>query len=121
MMAANMGGSRMSSCLKLYWPPSLSVYAPDDTGLCDDVGSDEAPVLLAFPHKATHIARNSQGDLLNRARLIHENRCCPICDRAAVVPVNAEPMLRSRDQMPIPGAGSLVGFACDCCGHQWSA
>jgi len=107
------------SCLKLHWPPSLSLYAPGDAGWQSD--SDDAPVILSFPHRATRAGGNSQRDLLTRARLIHENRCCPICSRAAVVPVNAEPILMSRNQMPVPGSGAIVGFACDCCGHQWNA
>jgi hypothetical protein len=111
----------MSSCLKLHWPRSLSLYAPADARAHDDSDSSDAPVILSFPRLAGRVGRSSQRDLLQRARLIHENRLCPICHRAAVVPVDAEPMLMSRDHMPIPGAGALVGFACDCCGHEWNA
>jgi hypothetical protein len=121
MMAASMGGSRMSSCLKLHWPRSLSLYAPADAGSQKGPDSDDGPVILSFPRSVSRVGRNLQRDLLERARTIHENRCCPICNRAAVVPVDAEPMLMSRDHMPIPGAGVLLGFACDCCGHEWNA
>ena len=107
------------SCLKLYWPPLLSLYAPAGAGAHNDVDSGDAPVILSFPR--SRAGASSQRELLDRARIIHENRCCPICNRAAVVPVNAEPMLMSRDHMPIPGASALVGFACDSCGHQWNA
>ncbi len=34
---------------------------------------------------------------------------CPICSRAAVVPVDAEPALLSRNNMPVPGTSRLVG------------
>ncbi len=109
----------MSSCLKLHWPRTLSLYAPAD--VCDATDSGDAPVILSFPRRAARAGRSSQRDLLERARIIHENCCCPVCNRAAVVPVDAEPLLMSRDRMPIPGASRLVGFACDCCGHHWSA
>lgn len=111
----------MSSCLKLHWPCTLSLYAPADAGAHDAADSDGGPVILSFPRRAALPGRSSQRDLLERARLIHENRCCPVCNRAAVVPVDSEPMLMSRDHMPIPGGGALLGFACDCCGHQWNA
>jgi hypothetical protein len=121
MMAANMGGSRMSSCLKLHWPRTFSLFAPADAGGCDTTDPGDEPVILSFPRRAPQSGRSSQRDLLERARIIHQNRCCPICNRAAVVPVDAQPMLMSRDRMPIPGASRLVGFACDCCGHHWNA
>ena len=109
------------SCLKLHWPLALSLYAQADAGWQSESDSDDAPVILSFPRLASRVGGHSQRDLLNRARIIHENRCCPICSRAAVVPVNAEPILMSGNQMPVPGTGALVGFACDCCGHQWDA
>jgi hypothetical protein len=121
------------SCLKLHWPQSLSVYAPVDSEPSDaewsnhsDAG-DEAdgsePVILSFPRRTRSIMGQigPQRDLLTRARIIHENRCCEECGRAAVVPVDAEPVLAYRDSMPVPGSGTLIGFACECCGHEWRA
>ncbi len=129
------------SCLKLHWPQSLSVYppvaaewqddtsAPGDSALGDsalgDSDGDDAPVILSFPRIVGSIGGRSgalpQRDLLTRARIIHENRCCEVCGRAAVVPVDAEPALAYRDSMPVPGSGTLIGFACDSCGHEWRA
>jgi hypothetical protein len=120
MMAANMGGSRMS-CLKLHWPQSLSLYAPADVNWSRNSDSDDAPVILPFPRRPGQSGSGAQQALLTRARIIHENRCCPICSRAAVVPVNSEQALLSRDHMPIPGSGMLLGFECESCGHEWSA
>lgn len=105
------------SCLKLYWPQTLSLYRPADSELSEPAGDNE-PVILAFPRRGK--ARSGrQTELLDRARLIHANRCCPECGRAAVVPVDAEPLLMSRNRMPVPGASRLVGFECDSCGHGW--
>ena len=107
------------SCLKLHWPLPLSVYSPVDAEWQSD--SDDDPVILSFPRIAGRIGPHSypQRDLLTRVRIIHENRCCAECGRASVVPVDAEPALAFRDSMPVPGSGTLVGFACDCCGHEW--
>ncbi|HLJ11245.1 MAG TPA: hypothetical protein VKU82_08650 [Planctomycetaceae bacterium] len=107
------------SCLKLHWPQTLSLYAPVDADWQSD--SDEAPVILPFARSAAKIGRTRERDLLARARLIHENRNCPECGRASAVPVDAQPALMFRNHMPVPGSGTLVGFACDCCGHEWDA
>jgi hypothetical protein len=109
------------SCLKLHWPQSLSVYPPVDADWQNDSDGEDAPVILSFPRIAGRVGTHPQRDLLTRARIIHENRCCEVCGRAAVVPVDAEPALAYRDSMPVPGSGTLIGFACDCCGHEWRA
>lgn len=117
------------SCLKLYWPRTLSLFNPCDDDRADDCAGDSspasdgaAPVILSFPRIAGRIGAGAgRAELLNRARLIYANRYCPECGRASVVPVDAEPALMSRNHMPIPGTGRLVGFECDCCGHAWKA
>lgn len=107
------------SCLKLHWPQTLSLYRPAETNWEGD--AEDGPVILAFPRIAGRIHPSAQRELLNRARTLHENRCCPECGRAAVVPVDTEPALAYRDQTPVPGSGALLGFACDSCGHEWQA
>jgi hypothetical protein len=107
------------SCLKLYWPQALSLYSPALDEWSDESSGPEEPVVLSFPRKGKP-GGGSQRELLSRARLIHANRECPDCRRAAVVPVDAEPALMSRNNMPVPGSSRLVGFACDCCGHAWN-
>jgi len=107
------------SCLKLHWPQVLSLYAPPDFDGDEGAPADDSPVILSFHRRGARLTRNPQRALLIRARLIHENRCCPECGRAAVVPVDSEPALAFRDSMPVPGSGTLVGFACDSCGHEW--
>jgi hypothetical protein len=106
------------SCLKLYWPQTLSLYRPADADWSSPPEETDAPVILAFPRPGQRRG-GRQSRMLDRARLIRENRCCPECGRAAVVPVNAEPLLMSRNQMPVPGSGRLIGFECDGCGHAW--
>lgn len=125
------------SCLKLYWPQTYSLFRSDaieesETTECepslrlastdDSDWSDDScdPVLLQFPRIAGRIGVGREVDMLTRARMIHANRCCPECSRAAVVPIDAEPILMSRNRMPVPGTGRLAGFECDSCGHAWS-
>lgn len=107
------------SCLKLHWPQSLSLYPPVDADWQAESDSDDDPVILSFRRKSGRFGRGRQRDMLTRARIIHENRCCPECSRAAVVPVDAEPQLMFRNHMPVPGSGTLVGFECESCGHAW--
>ena len=108
------------SCLKLHWPQTLSLYPPSVADWSNEPAEEGAPVILSFPGR-NRLAGNRQIDLLNRARLIFANRHCPECSRAAVVPIDSEAALMSRNRMPIPGTGRLIGFECDCCGHSWSA
>jgi hypothetical protein len=113
------------SCLKLHWPLFLSLYPPSVAAGQPHADDDDGPVILKFPNRtdavAGRIGPSSQSDLLERARILHENRCCPDCGRAAVVPVDAEPAVAFRDSLSIPGTGRLIGFQCDCCGYQWEA
>lgn len=57
---------------------------------------------------------------LQRAQALHANRCCPDCGAAAVIPLSSEHAVAAGDQMPIPGAGELLGFQCGICEHRWS-
>ena len=93
------------SCLKLYTAPHE----------CE-------PVILEFPAatETVPITVEESTAVLDRARLIHRNRLCQCCGRPAVVPMQSEDMLMSRNGLPIPGSGTLIGFQCDCCSHAWS-
>lgn len=110
------------SCLKLYWPrttSTLSVYWPADAGE-DCAAVDEAdPVILRISEPTELAPANRVGDLLSRTRIIRQNRCCPECGRASVEPVESQDALMSRNHMPVPGAGELLGFRCNSCEHEW--
>ncbi|MBS0266048.1 MAG: hypothetical protein JSS02_29220 [Planctomycetes bacterium] len=122
------------SCLKLHLPPvALSIYPPSrsewGTTVEEPLERDDAgdgPVILKFPGRDRAIAgRIGPTDAclaeqpLARARLLHQNRCCPVCNRAAVVPVDDQPAVAYRNSLAVPGMGRLVGFECDSCGHSW--
>ena len=59
--------------------------------------------------------------LLNRARTLHRNRCCPNCRRGGTIPLDLGDGDRSHSPMPVPGTSTLVGFYCDACGTEWPA
>ena len=105
------------SCLKLYWPQTFSVYCPVDHEEKSSGSADE-PVILPFRNRRSN---NNRGiaQLLERTRLIRENQLCPECNRVAVVPIEAEAALMNRNHMPVPGCGEILGFLCNCCGHEW--
>jgi hypothetical protein len=120
------------SCLKLYWPVALALYPPSisvwqppagDRGDGQAEDADDGPVILKFPGVqegiAGRIGPRPRLDPLERARILHANRCCPECGRAAVVPVDAEPAVAYRNAMAVPGDSQLIGFHCDGCGHEW--
>ncbi len=114
------------SAVRIYWPAELSICRPDDA----EVGVETAdqPVVLSFPtrraspHSSTFpgkLSLNSAQTPIDRARLLHENRCCGTCGRASVVPQEDLVLAATGNRMPVPGAGSIVGVDCARCGHHW--
>jgi hypothetical protein len=58
-------------------------------------------------------------DPLMRARVLHENRCCPRCRRGGVIPLDLGDGDKRNPAMPVPGSATLIGFCCDSCGAEW--
>jgi hypothetical protein len=58
-------------------------------------------------------------DPLARARVLYDNRCCPQCRRARVIPLDLCDGDDRNAAMPVPGSSTLVGFFCDACGAEW--
>lgn len=108
------------SRLKLFWPE-------------DADSSANEPAILSFSRyvaprtiridAAVHIDRGeaARHTVLTRTRAIHDNQCCPVCDRSAVEPLVAKDAWIGRNHRPIPGTATLLGFRCVHCEHQWSA
>lgn len=109
------------SCLRLYSPRHFSLYAPWEPEVVrEEESTEDAPRLLRFP--TLRSAASQEGNpraLLQRTRVIHDNRCCPACGRATALPVDQQPH-NTHDHMPVPGAGTLVGFQCLRCDHEWA-
>lgn len=93
------------SCLAIYHPRVTEVV--------------EEPAILKFPgtsRRGTH-----ESAVLKRARLMHENSCCPECSSAAVDPIELNDALLNAQRRPIPGSATVVAFHCNRCYHEWPA
>lgn len=114
------------SALRIYWPAELSLCSPDDAEVA--TGDGHEPVILSFPTRpraaAAYPLSGMSGSVfaqtpVDRARLLHQNRCCPGCGRGSVVPNEHLALAGTGDRMPVPGAGTIVGFQCTRCRHHW--
>ncbi len=57
---------------------------------------------------------------LNRARILFENQKCAYCGKATVEPLELDDAVVSRkNNRPIPGTASIVGFHCHSCNQEW--
>ncbi len=92
----------------------LRLYHPD----ADSPSGDE-PRILKFETCVQQIRKPFEFDVLSRASLIYKNKFCRHCGAPAVAPVENEDILLSRNGLPIPGSGTLIGFRCDSCERQW--
>ena len=86
-----------------------------------------SPVILQHPVVARRLASFELEECacdrqtpLARARLEHQNRCCPNCRRVTVHPVELDDGLLNRWGMTIPASATVVGFCCRSCGHEWT-
>ncbi len=75
--------------------------------------------LAASDSYPTHDAVNSS--VLDRARTLYLNRCCPDCSHPIVEPVELDDAMVNRNGQPIPGTATLIGFRCDACDNEWPA
>ena len=102
--------SRMSH-LKLYRP---------STGREVTLRFDEPErEVIRFPKFSRRAVGRSGMSILNRARILHENRTCPECEHCVVEPVELDDAVVNCNGMPIPGTATLVGFHCARCESEW--
>jgi len=97
------------SRLKVYWPEDCDVHE----------AVTEENIIPIRSRSRLKFHQQQQTAMLQRARDIHKNRECPSCRHALIEPVTLNNRLMSRDNMPIPGSGVLVGFHCQCCHAEW--
>ena len=81
--------------------------------------SEDVPVILQFRLSAPAVG-GGQMDIITRARLLFENRCCPSCSYPVVTPIELNDAQFNRNRLPIPGTATLVGFRCAGCEAEWS-
>lgn len=56
---------------------------------------------------------------LSRAKALHANRTCTACGAGGVEPVLLSDGVRDGSGQQVPGSGTLVGFHCGRCEHEW--
>jgi hypothetical protein len=120
------------SQLKLYSPPSLAVYWPTETPDRDQGHDPVERDVIPFPTRDDFAPsgpklklRFDAGhapalDPIRRARLVRKNATCPHCGRCQVIPISTATVPASRFNMPVPGAGEVVGFRCSACDRKWN-
>ena len=91
----------------------LRLFEPDAP-----VALAEQPEIIPFRPGAS---RTTDFDVLQRSRVIHENRQCPSCHHPVVEPLELRDGLVNRNGMPVPGTATLVGFHCTRCDYEWPA
>ena len=79
------------------------------------------PRILPFHFYAGRLRGQNRMNLVSRARTLHENRCCPQCDHPVVEPLELDDAILNRNNLPIPGTATLVGFHCMRCHSEWPA
>lgn len=79
----------------------------------------DEPRILSFLEFAAHLSPAGKTPVDERARAEYHNRSCAICNRATVEPIELRDGRLGRNGRMIPGTGTLVGFSCNGCGHEW--
>lgn len=82
---------------------------------------EEQPVILAFREQAKRRASAASDSAVRRAQLLRENDQCPHCRHAVVEPLELADGTIGRNNRPIPGSATLVGFHCLRCHWEWPA
>lgn len=98
----------------------LKLYRGDAPPVVPTACEDRAAGVLSYE---SHFQRRRQfpDDTLQRARTLRTNDRCPHCARARVEPLELADALRNRNNRPIPGTATLVGFHCRHCHWEWPA
>jgi hypothetical protein len=98
----------------------LKIFQPEG---CES----SAPISIKFSREAAYPSRASRqnvetvNNLLRRARLLFHNNSCPECERSAIEPVDLGDADLNRNNRPVPGTATVVGFQCLSCRYEWSA
>jgi len=91
----------------------MSIYDPDIV---------EEPDVLPFPRLRIHQAHDTvtlASPVVDRARTVYQNRCCPTCGSVAVDPIELNDGIFNSQGRPITGSATVVAFHCNRCFHEW--
>ncbi len=99
----------------------LNLYWPDEPGPCTRLQDDDDDATILPFQAVARLNLKTPGlmDLLIRTRVIDQNKRCPDCGHPVVEPLVLGDALRSRNNRPLPGTGTLVGFHCHGCQAEW--
>lgn len=98
----------------------LKLFRGDRTACDPSVSRGDAPGVLSYE---SHFRRwrDYRNGAASRAKTLRNNDECPHCRRALVEPLELADAVLSRNNLPIPGTATLVGFHCLTCHWEWSA
>lgn len=99
----------------------LKVFCGDGASSPTAVASPDEPLIYNYESYAGRIGRRLLADPVRRARTLRRNDTCPHCRRGGVEPLELDDAIRNRNNLPIPGTSTLVGFHCLNCHREWPA
>jgi hypothetical protein len=99
----------------------LKVYYGDDASFPAAVAAPADPVIYNYQSYAGRIGNSLLSEPTLRARALRTNDTCPHCRRSLVEPLELDDGMRTRNNLPIPGTATLVGFHCLNCHREWPA
>ncbi len=79
----------------------------------------DEPMIYSFKDFTSRQKSRSTDKVADRAKLQKENQSCPGCSRITVKPIELRDGQIGRNGARIAGTGTLVGFTCHACGHEW--
>lgn len=83
--------------------------------------ADDEPQIYSFRDFSQRLTAYQRHRVEDRARLVKQNQSCKSCRRITVEPIELRDGQIGRNGAAIAGTGTLVGFACRACGHEWRA
>jgi hypothetical protein len=100
----------------------LKLFRPE-LPAADDISREQIdePIVLSFETRCRLLNNRFSRDVVTRAHTIFRNQCCPTCRRRVVEPIELADALFNRNNLPIPGTATLVGFHCCACEREWPA
>ncbi|MFQ5730723.1 MAG: hypothetical protein ACE5KM_02090 [Planctomycetaceae bacterium] len=98
----------------------LKLFRGDRSASAPAVSGEHAPGVLSYETHFQHW-RDYRNNAVARARTLRNNDECPECHRRLVKPLELANAVMSRNNLPIPGTATLVGFHCLKCDWEWSA
>ena len=101
------------SRLKLYWPEAHARGPSTE--------ESEPPPIIPFARFVERFRGQRLMETAARARIIHANSRCPVCRHPVTEPIELNDGFINRNNLPIPGTATLVGFRCQRCTAEWPA